>query len=77
MCVLVCVAMLCVVCLVLSSHQNKMQEMRGDGMSFGDVGVGYACRKGLKPESPNQDDFFIYRSVGCVSHRQTDRQTDS
>lgn len=22
-------------------------------------GIGYACKKGLKPESPNQDDFFI------------------
>lgn len=25
------------------------------------LGVGYACKKGLKPESPNQDDFFIVR----------------
>ena len=24
-----------------------------------DFGIGYACKKGLKPESPNQDDFFI------------------
>lgn len=23
------------------------------------LGIGYACHKGLKPESPNQDDFFI------------------
>ncbi|CEM04488.1 unnamed protein product [Vitrella brassicaformis CCMP3155] len=46
---------------VQRGFDNKMQELRGDGMSFGDVGVGYACRKGLKPESPNQDDFFIYR----------------
>lgn len=22
-------------------------------------GLGYACKKGLKPESPNQDDFFV------------------
>mmetsp|Transcript_102281 Transcript_102281/g.177465 ORF Transcript_102281/g.177465 Transcript_102281/m.177465 type:complete len:379 (+) Transcript_102281:136-1272(+) len=22
-------------------------------------GIGYACRKGLKPESPNQDSFFV------------------
>ncbi|KAH0473952.1 MAG: uncharacterized protein KVP18_001647 [Porospora cf. gigantea A] len=26
-----------------------------------DIGVGFACKKGLKPESPNQDDFFILR----------------
>eukprot|EP01053_Blabericola_migrator_P005879 Blabericola_migrator_1__5878@NODE_2977_length_2145_cov_321_949471_g1863_i0_p2_GENE_NODE_2977_length_2145_cov_321_949471_g1863_i0NODE_2977_length_2145_cov_321_949471_g1863_i0_p2_ORF_typecomplete_len279_score56_73PP2C/PF00481_21/3e62PP2C_2/PF13672_6/3_7e21SpoIIE/PF07228_12/2_3e12_NODE_2977_length_2145_cov_321_949471_g1863_i011491985 len=25
------------------------------------MGIGHACRKGLKPESPNQDDFFIIR----------------
>lgn len=25
------------------------------------LGIGHACRKGLKPESPNQDDFFIYK----------------
>jgi len=24
-------------------------------------GIGYSCRKGLKPESPNQDDFFILK----------------
>ena len=24
------------------------------------IGIGYTCRKGLKPESPNQDDFFIF-----------------
>lgn len=24
-----------------------------------DLGIGFACKKGLKPESPNQDDFFI------------------
>jgi len=26
-----------------------------------EMGIGYACHKGLKPESPNQDDFFIIR----------------
>lgn len=24
-----------------------------------ELGIGYACKKGFKPESPNQDDFFI------------------
>eukprot|EP00915_Cephaloidophora_sp_WS-2016_P007046 GHVH01009525.1.p1 GENE.GHVH01009525.1~~GHVH01009525.1.p1 ORF type:complete len:298 (-),score=27.30 GHVH01009525.1:1567-2460(-) len=31
------------------------------GVLLQDVGVGYTCRKGLKPESPNQDDFFVLR----------------
>lgn len=29
--------------------------------SLKDIGIGHACRKGLKPESPNQDDFFLLR----------------
>lgn len=28
--------------------------------------IGYVCKKGLKPESPNQDDFCIY-STDCIS----------
>lgn len=28
--------------------------------SLASLGIGHACRKGLKPESPNQDDFFIF-----------------
>eukprot|EP01053_Blabericola_migrator_P008953 Blabericola_migrator_1__8952@NODE_474_length_8206_cov_62_991277_g69_i1_p3_GENE_NODE_474_length_8206_cov_62_991277_g69_i1NODE_474_length_8206_cov_62_991277_g69_i1_p3_ORF_typecomplete_len329_score43_75PP2C/PF00481_21/1e58PP2C_2/PF13672_6/7_7e23SpoIIE/PF07228_12/1_5e08_NODE_474_length_8206_cov_62_991277_g69_i156096595 len=44
--------------------QNKVAEFGGvmpPGKSLRDIGVGYACKKGLKPESPNQDDFFIMR----------------
>mmetsp|Transcript_101327 Transcript_101327/g.326991 ORF Transcript_101327/g.326991 Transcript_101327/m.326991 type:complete len:372 (-) Transcript_101327:152-1267(-) len=29
--------------------------------SWGSFKIGYACKKGLKPESPNQDDFCIFR----------------
>ncbi|EEQ99950.1 PP2C, putative, partial [Perkinsus marinus ATCC 50983] len=29
------------------------------GSDITDYRVGYACKKGLKPESPNQDDFFV------------------
>lgn len=28
--------------------------------------VGFACKKGLKPESPNQDDFCIFRADGVT-----------
>jgi len=30
------------------------------GSDFKDFKIGYACKKGLKPESPNQDDFCIF-----------------
>lgn len=31
-----------------------------DDVWLSSIGIGYTCRKGLKPESPNQDDFFIF-----------------
>ncbi|KAF4653838.1 hypothetical protein FOZ61_008651 [Perkinsus olseni] len=37
---------------------NKRIEALG-GITNIDNRVGYACKKGLKPESPNQDDFFV------------------
>eukprot|EP00746_Dinoflagellata_sp_MGD_P042289 gnl/MRDRNA2_/MRDRNA2_202547_c0_seq1.p1 gnl/MRDRNA2_/MRDRNA2_202547_c0~~gnl/MRDRNA2_/MRDRNA2_202547_c0_seq1.p1 ORF type:complete len:217 (-),score=37.59 gnl/MRDRNA2_/MRDRNA2_202547_c0_seq1:22-672(-) len=40
---------------------NKHCNKKGDDINPTDLGVGYACKKGLKPESPNQDDFFILR----------------
>lgn len=37
---------------------NKKQEViRSRPMNLSNIG--YACKKGLKPESPNQDDYFI------------------
>lgn len=45
-------------------EKNKVAEIGGvmpPGKTLNDIGVGYACKKGLKPESPNQDDFFIMR----------------
>ncbi|OII78321.1 protein phosphatase 2C [Cryptosporidium andersoni] len=52
------------------SHRNqetfecKAEEINGDEVANKELqhGIGYVCRKGLKPESPNQDDFFIYRT---------------
>jgi len=42
-----------------TSFANKTVENKGE---VGDVsGLGYTCRKGLKPESPNQDSFIILR----------------
>ncbi|CAD7935947.1 unnamed protein product [Amoebophrya sp. A120] len=31
----------------------------GDQVNVAQFGLGYACKKGLKPESPNQDDYFV------------------
>lgn len=38
---------------------NKNCAKQGDECNPVDLGIGFACKKGLKPESPNQDDFFI------------------
>lgn len=49
---------------VQKGFDNKRTEIVGslspswDPMSNG---IGYICKKGLKPESPNQDDFFIIK----------------
>lgn len=40
---------------------NKQCAKQGDDTNPGEMGIGFACKKGLKPESPNQDDFFILR----------------
>merc|ERR1719316_2162838 len=41
---------------------NKLCDKRGDvDTNPTELGIGFACKKGLKPESPNQDDFFILR----------------
>jgi len=47
-----------------SGFDNKSHDHIGampKGLLLEDVGVGYTCRKGLKPESPNQDDFFVLK----------------
>lgn len=41
---------------------DKQNERKGD--SPNDLCMGYACKKGLKPESPNQDDFCIFHVDG-------------
>lgn len=44
-----------------SGFEDKQTE-KGGGDAVAGLKVGYACKKGLKPESPNQDDFCIFRS---------------
>merc|ERR1712054_306447 len=44
---------------------KKVQRSTGSddtsqSLDFKDLKIGYACKKGLKPESPNQDDFCIF-----------------
>jgi len=43
---------------VKHSQDFKMETLKDQ---LAGMGIGYACHKGLKPESPNQDDFFIIR----------------
>jgi serine/threonine protein phosphatase PrpC len=45
------------------SQQKGFADKKIEKSSYSDDKVsriGYACKKGLKPESPNQDDFCIY-----------------
>lgn len=39
--------------------EKKCVKLTGSANELNRNGIGYVCRKGLKPESPNQDDFII------------------
>lgn len=39
---------------------KKIQKSGEDSNKAAGFHIGFACKKGLKPESPNQDDFCIY-----------------
>lgn len=41
-----------------NSFNNKFIHMQ-NGEELQRMGIGFACKKGLKPEAPNQDDFSI------------------
>lgn len=41
------------------SFKKKDQFKVGDNIDEESLGIGYTCRKGLKPESPNQDSWFV------------------
>jgi len=42
-----------------TSFANKTMQQIGDAIDPADMCLGYTCRKGLKPESPNQDSWFV------------------
>lgn len=43
------------------SYKQKIMQRAGDGLDPANDGVGYTCHKGLKPESPNQDAWTLFR----------------
>eukprot|EP00919_Chromeraceae_sp_WS-2016_P017469 GHVR01041582.1.p1 GENE.GHVR01041582.1~~GHVR01041582.1.p1 ORF type:complete len:152 (+),score=25.42 GHVR01041582.1:65-520(+) len=45
------------------SFDNKNIRTSRSSDRLRSLGIGYACKKGLKPESPNQDDFFIIQYI--------------
>merc|ERR1719373_387186 len=44
-----------------TSFANKAMKQLGDSLDPTELGLGYTCRKGLKPESPNQDAWFVLK----------------
>mmetsp|Transcript_82405 Transcript_82405/g.145376 ORF Transcript_82405/g.145376 Transcript_82405/m.145376 type:complete len:386 (-) Transcript_82405:56-1213(-) len=50
-----------------SSFTEKTHKALGDEIDPTTSGLGYTCRKGLKPESPNQDSFSILQVDGLFS----------
>jgi len=47
------------------SFADKGLSKLGDCVDAAQCGLGYTCRKGLKPESPNQDSFFVLKTDRC------------
>jgi len=50
-----------------TSFANKTMQQMGDEIDPVDCGLGYTCRKGLKPESPNQDSWFVLKVENHLS----------
>lgn len=48
-----------------TSFANKSMQQLGDEIDPTSCGLGYTCRKGLKPESPNQDSWFVLKMESC------------
>jgi len=44
-----------------TSFANKTIQQLGDEIDPISCGLGFTCRKGLKPESPNQDSWFVLK----------------
>lgn len=47
-----------------TSFANKKVQNQGDTVDTATSGLGYTCRKGLKPESPNQDSWTVLKVDG-------------
>jgi len=47
------------------SFAPKTLQKGGDHMDASVSGLGYTCRKGLKPDSPNQDSFIVFTTESC------------
>jgi len=45
-----------------TSFANKSMQQLGDELNASKHGIGYTCRKGLKPESPNQDSWCMLKT---------------
>jgi serine/threonine protein phosphatase PrpC len=50
-----------------NSFANKATQSDGDEIDPKEIGLGYTCRKGLKPESPNQDSWMVLDQDGVFS----------
>mmetsp|Transcript_62881 Transcript_62881/g.109796 ORF Transcript_62881/g.109796 Transcript_62881/m.109796 type:complete len:387 (+) Transcript_62881:57-1217(+) len=50
-----------------TSFANKSMQQLGDEVDPVSSGLGFTCRKGLKPESPNQDSWSILKVDGNFS----------
>jgi len=48
----------------VASFGSKETEMEGEQVDVEKESIGYACKKGLKPEAPNQDSFLIMKVEG-------------
>ena len=50
-----------------ASYCEKSIQSNGFPLEGGENGIGFACKKGLKPVSPNQDSFLVLRVEGQMS----------
>eukprot|EP00931_Biecheleriopsis_adriatica_P104907 TRINITY_DN7951_c0_g1_i7.p1 TRINITY_DN7951_c0_g1~~TRINITY_DN7951_c0_g1_i7.p1 ORF type:complete len:439 (-),score=89.65 TRINITY_DN7951_c0_g1_i7:424-1674(-) len=51
----------------LEHFADKEMQTLGDSIDVASSGLGYTCRKGLKPEGPNQDSWSLLRVEGDFS----------
>lgn len=45
----------------MTSFTNKCVEVLGDAVDLLPAGIAFTCRKGLKPDTPNQDTWFVLK----------------